>query len=468
MAFVWVSLLAAVTLGCSDDDAVRPVNADVNPIKPNSNQRIVDQTMPGALDSQTSLRILKPDGSGGFHFVGLLDSQSGAGRLDASGELSWFEGTDYATRDIHVLSQNQPMSGHALVVGAWDIDVDGESEVGYVSLIGSRGVIDEVSYNSDSSDVWLNSVVPISDATFVVVGGERTRERQNPFVARIVITPQGKIVKQDQLVLLSIAGRYFDNVVTEYPSLSPGNSDLVFYALSDDGRRGSPIIPTVSVHKVRAALSDLSSTVEWSVNLSFKPPLGTYAGTGDHMALLADGLYIVGDADSEKKPSPPDGGLWKDGLTASVSLAGDLRWLHRVQLTSYNDQFFGAYVTPAAFYAVGASAAFNQSGRMFGYGSLSKFALTDGEASWNMTFGDHAYASGYSGVFVSGGTACCAGWTHWDEEEGRFVGWFAQIDMGNAGVQDVPHLQEAINTRAWVESSAPPQTTTKPFSYGDR
>lgn len=405
---VLTCLAICLVTGCKGDKATEPGDEEyVNPDKPNANSLIVSQNTFGDTGTWNTIWQVAEDGAGGYYFIGESNSRYGVGHLDASGHQTWFTRSAFDPRDIYVPPQSAIASDGVLVVGAYDNDGDGESEIGYVSLFGSSGsLLSQIICSSDTSDVWLNSIAPVSDSTFVVVGGEGTPNRTEPFIASIALTADDQIEKRFETVIHSISNSLFLSVATN-PAQVPG-SELVLYVLSEVwGESGDG--PLWS-HKISASLPNPALwTIEWSREIPGKSglPFITWSGS---LRIFEDNLYIVGHTDDpDKEPPPSSGGAWESGRAASLSLTGELRWHTTVPLTQHDDRFYGFVGTPDGLYAVGCAAGFARGSQRFGYGWISRIALDTGDVISNMTFGGDSYGSGFNAPIVSGNKIYCGG-----------------------------------------------------------
>jgi hypothetical protein len=317
-----LSLLCALgilSIGCSEENVTDPEEAFVNPDKPNANSRVVYENTLGSPTEFTFIEHLEPGGSTGFFFEGFLNGETGVGRLDPLGNLVWFVPTGYRVYDMHVRS-----SGGLVVVGSRDLDDDGDNDAGRASSISPDGVLrGSLSFQSDTSDVWVNSLGVISDTAYVLVGGEKTSVRQNPFVAAITVESDGQLAERETVVLGTPANRYFDNV---------------------DNWRFESDLQFIAVHKVTTQNGLLSSTVQWSIDITNPSALGNQAEAGGSLKLFDDALYFVGWADSPKEPRPSNGGSWQNGIAASVTTTGQLNWITEVKLTNHSEYFEGFQV----------------------------------------------------------------------------------------------------------------------------
>ncbi len=432
MIIVALCMVLALTMSCSVDDVGKPDDEQpINPDKPNANGLIVSQTTFGDVEKGSSISLLTPEPGGGYYFAGIHDSRYGVGHLSATGGLLWFTRTGYGVRDICPLPPTAIVPNALVTVWSVDTDGDDESDIGYVSLYGSTGsLLDQVFYAADTSDLWLNAIAPISDSTFVVVGGEWTAGGSAPFIATVALTSPDQIEKRHHSVIDAIPERLFDNVVIDASESS--DSELSFYVLSD-GTGSQSEDRTIGVHKISTALPALIPwTVEWSREIIVASGLGTYAYNGDALSFFQDNLYLVGQADDPgKEPRPSNGGYWDSGLAASLTPTGGLRWLTSVALTGHSERFARITTGPDGLYAVGQGAVFSQAEQQFGYGLISKIALETGEAVSNMTFGTDSYCSSFSDAVISGNMISCGGWTQYESAGAGYLAWFCEIDVSN-------------------------------------
>jgi hypothetical protein len=323
------------------------------------------------------------------------------------------------------------VSNGLVAVGGIDTDGDDEVEMGCLSLYGPTGnFIDQVLFSSDTSDIWLNSVVAISDSILLVVGGEIGAATTAPFVGAAALVSPDRLEKRYNWAVESIPDRFFDNIVVD--SSEPLTDQIIFYVLSD-GTSSQSETGTITVHRLSAAYPGLSPcTLEWSKEIIVTAGMGTYAGTGCNLRFFQGNLYLVGLADDPaKQPAPSNGGYWNSGIAASLTPAGDLRWLTSIALTGHSERFSAMAIGSDALYAVGQAASFFRSDNHFGYGLVTKIALETGEVLSNMTFGEDTYRSMFYCPALSGNTITCGGYTGYEVTGGGYVAWFCEIDVSN-------------------------------------
>ena len=430
---VMIFAAGAIVAGCSDNTVEGPDDEDevLNPDKPNANDLVVSQTTLGDTEKGSYITYLIPDPSGGYYFAGRYDSDLGVGRLSTHAALYWFTETGLSVRDVCMLSPSAVVSSGVIAVGGIDTDGDDESEMGYVSLYGSNGnFIDQVIFSSGTSDVWLNSVAAVSDSAFLVAGGETGTGAITPFIGIVGLASSGLLEERYTCAIEAIPDRLFRNVVID-PS-EPLTDKITFYALSD-GMSSQSELRTITVYRLSAAYPELTScTLEWSKEIIVTAGMGTYAYNGCGLRFFQGNLYLVGLADDPaKQPAPSNGGYWKIGMAASLTPAGDLRWLTSVALTGHDEAFAAMAIGSDALYAVGHAASFFRSDNRFGYGLVTEIALETGEVISNMTIGEDTYRSLLYGAVLSGNTITCGGYTGYELTGGGYVAWFCEIDVSN-------------------------------------
>jgi hypothetical protein len=435
VAVLTVCLLCALAAGCSNESVEGPDDETyVNPDKPNANDLIMYQATLGDAERGSYIGSLIAEPGEGYYFAGRYDSDNGIGLLSSTGAISWFSDADFAARDMVMLSPSAASPNGLVAVGGIDTDGDNESEIGYVSLYGPSGsLLDHVLYTSDTSDVWLNAIAPLSDSMFVVVGGVRTAAMSAPFVGIIAIGPPGQVEKRGQGAIEALPGRLFDNVVID--PLEQEAGQIVFYVTSGNGSSLSDET-TVGVHKVRAGAPGFQTpVVEWSQDIITGWGLNTYTDTGDGLEFYQGDLFVVGYADDPTKvPTPSNGGYWDSGLAASLTPSGGLRWSTVVQLTGHSEYFLGVTVGPDAVYAVGGAADFFRSARQYGYGLISEISIDTGDTLAIMTFGEDINRSRFLSAVLSDDVIHCGGWTGYEVTGGGYVGWFCGIDVSGLPV----------------------------------
>ena len=408
--------------GCSDpNEPEQKPEEIVNSDKPNSNTRVLLQTAIGEGNTWSTIWRLVPDNLGGNYFRGGYNSNDGVGRVNGDGSLAWFSRAGRYAVDLCALSATASVPNGLVVAAKQDVDNVGGSDVGYVSLFSPGGsLLNELVYSADTCDVWLNSIVPISDSTFVVVGGWSALDVEHPFVATVELTPSGLLEKGNQVIIDSILQRRFGTAVTDASQITP--SEVSFYALSSGTDARSTL-----VHKISLSLPTLSPwTVDWSREVTADP--AHKSSLGD-VCFFENNLYVTGRCDNpSKQPVPSDGGYWQSGLIASLTLAGDIRWIGSVSPSSEHDAFYEVAATPGGLYAIGFCSVFSQSDQYFGYGLISKMASATFNVISNMSFGKDSYQSGFHDGFVTGGVIRCGGWTMEEGANSSNRAWYCVIN----------------------------------------
>jgi hypothetical protein len=422
--------------GCSDPNEPKQKPAEiVNSDKPNSNARIVSQTTLGEASKWSYLSGITTDHAGGYYFRGGYNSYYTVGRLNASGNLSWFFRTSHSPTGVCAGPPVGIVSNGLIVAGKKDLDDDGESEIGFASLFSSGGsLINQLVYSADTSDVWLNSIVPVADSTFLVVGGVRALAVEHPFIATIVLTSAGQLEKKHQAIISTLPACYFSDPAVD-TSLAAGSS-WSFYVTSStsDGHD--------AVHKITVALPELAPwTVDWSFEVSVPSIQDSWV---DDMCFFGGNLYVAGGIrDPDKTPLPSNGGYWTSGMAASITSAGGARWTKVVRVTKHSDVFRSVTASADGVYAVGDCAEFIQQDQQFGYGWISKLSESTGGVVSNSTFGDLKYRSGFRTGIVEGDVIHCGGWTQ-QEVGDVYRGWFCDVDISTSAAQSLSSVPARI------------------------
>ena len=410
-----------------------PSGPEINTDLPTGNAQILSQRTIGSSTGKSEIHLLESADGSSYFFKGMLDGSSTVGRLDASGGLLWHVRTAYEPGDIKALTSSSPLPGGAIVVGQFDSNGDGQSDKGYATLFTSSGsVASEVVYASDSSDVWLSAIAPLSDSVYVAVGGEHTPNRTNPLVALLAITAPGTLVKKQQAAISSIPGRAGYDVTPD-----PGDAILPSRRiyLATISLSGSNVITLHGIDINAATLTPMS--VAWTQTLSGKGH-DTWPGS---IRVLDGSLYVAGYADDPDKTPPSGGGYWRSGLVARLSLAGTVAWQKVVAATSHQDFFLGVEPTPSAIVAVGGAASYRNttSNDVFGYGWVARFAVADGATLSSLTFGDATNFSGFNGGHAVGAVLAVGGFSRQEVSGGPYEAWWSTLNLnptvGQAAIQ---------------------------------
>jgi hypothetical protein len=420
-ALVLVSIGALVFLsGCSDPTEPEPKPEEiVNPDKPNANDRILSQVVIGDASKWNSLYEVARDNAGGYYFRGGYNNFYSVGRLTPSGTLSWFFRTSHTPTGVCVGPPAGVVPNGLVVAGKQDVDGDGDSDVGFVSLLTSGGsLVNQLVYSADASDVWLNSIAHVADSTFLILGGVRALAEEQPFVATIVMTSAGQIEKKHQTVINTLPGRFSDSAAD--PALPVGATWSFYVTSSQSDAPGA-------VHKISVAWPELEPwTVDWSREVSVPSVQASWV---NDVCFFDGNLYVAGGIqDSDKTPQPSNGGYWTSAFVGSITSSGDPRWMKVVRVTQHSDVFHSVVASPQEVFAVGECAEFYRQDNAFGYGWISRLSASTGGVISNWVFGDDRYRSGFSDCILDGSTMRCGGWTQ-QEVSGGYQGWFCKLNV---------------------------------------
>lgn len=408
--------------GCSDPTEPQPNPEDiVNPDKPSSNDRIVSQTVIGDASGRMSLWDIRDDHAGGYCFGGVSEGYYGVGRLGGAGNLSWFYRTGFGLSDVFVLPASSVVPNAFLTLGAPDTDGDGQSDVGYVSLMSPSGtLLSQAVYSADTADVWLASTVLVSDSTFVCVGGHRTATMTHPFIASYVVTSAGQVQRRNHAIVTDLPGCRFIYMDAEEGQL-PG-AEWVFYAVSRCGT------DAYAIHKITVDWPSVAAwTIEWSFDVAVAGALNP--SVGDLRAVGGNVYWVGGADDPAKEPRPTTGGYWRSAVAGSVSSSGQSRWAALVRVTGHSDRFQKFVATPGALYGVGYCGSFTRDDQALGYGWVCRMGTDTGGVTSSMSFGDDSYSSGFNDGILDGNILHCGGWTHNEVSGGVYRGWICHVNV---------------------------------------
>jgi hypothetical protein len=405
--------------GCSDPTEPEPEPEEVvNPDKPNANSRILLQKTLGDAGKWSNLWELAGDNAGGYYYRGGMNSFRSAGRVNAQGEAAWHTRTTYGPRDIFTTSPTAVVPNSPIVSGAHDSDGDGSDDTAYLSLFSPAGtLLSQLAYSADTAGVWLNAIVPLTDSTFITVGGAKTATTTYPLVVVFKLASSGELEKQRDIFLTSFPGHYFGYAVRD-PDEDTTAGVTLFVNSGPD---------VAAVHQLNVALPDLDPvTVEWTREIVFTTAADPSIGD---LRFFDGNLYVVGHADDTTKEPPSGGGFWDSGFAASLTLAGDIRWSRVVRVTDHSENLYAVVPTSDALYAVGSAGAYEQSDQRFGYGWISKLSTSTGEVLANVTFGNEKYQSAFNDGIIAGDVLRCCGWTRQETSAADYRAWFCAISV---------------------------------------
>ncbi len=429
-ALLAIAVLVLSSGGCGTHGILKPMTANLramaNPNKPNANARIISEIVIGDSTKTSWVSSIDAASSGPYCFHGGVNDQQGVGVLGSGGSLVCFEPTDYWLAGVRALSPASPAPGCFVVAGRHDANGDGLSDRSDFALFTNSGeLLDRLQVASDTSDVVLSGLAPLTDSTFIAVGREQRGTLRFPYIALFAVTPDRHVALRARTVLESQPGRWLDEVAVFPPAA--GDDGLFLCALSISATEPA------EVAGIRATLPDLSgASVEWH-----RQPV---SGTGPNVGLYAitrigDNVFVVGrTGDTRKQPAPASGGYWPSGLAASYTRGGDLRWLTVVNLSSYSDVFFGIAATPTAIYAVGHGSAVMglanaRDDEVFGYGLISVLDPNSGQVIKNLTLGQDTYESSFNSAAYVDGALTCVGWTARELAPGPYRAWMCRVDV---------------------------------------
>lgn len=409
-------------VGCAKNPA-KPLPPAVNSDAPNANARIVSQHTFGVADKRSLIWQLESADELLHFYRGMYDGQWSVGLLDATGSLNWHVQTNFYQRGIVALAPTSPLPGGAIAVGMSDVDGDGASETGYATLFTSAGAIaSQVLFSSDSSDVWLNNIAPLSDSEFVVVGGERTASRVNPLVATVVVTAAGALEKRHEIVITSITGRYANRVATD-PAEASGPERRIY--LSTRAEVGTN---TITLHGVDLAVPALTP---WAVAWNQTLPGKGLQTLEYELQVFSGALYVAGTAEDPDKPTPSTGGYWDSGLAARLSLDGVVEWAKIMNVTGHRDAFFAIEPSGTAVMAIGLAGSYMKTDtrEVFGYGWVANLSPAAGALQSSFTFGDPASSSGFECGHLLGEVMLAGGYAQQETADGSPRAWLCTLDL---------------------------------------
>ena len=435
VALIALCLALIVVGSCSKAAPTQTTStSEANPDKPNANARIQAQSVFGDVGKSTTVVGMATVDGSSYSFYGTRDNLGGVGRLGSTGTLQWFTSLLYSRRELVPLPPSASVPSGLVVSGKHDSDNDGRSDQGYAWLYSSSGnLLSTLLFSSDTSDVWLNGMVAVSDTAFVVVGGEETPSRTNPFVAVVTLTSAGQLAKGPQVVLTSQATSYYDQVAM-HPT-GPGGGEVRLYVTAAN----APVGTGYHVHQIRAPYPALTPwTVDWSRQIT-----GTAVDLND-LAIYQDRIYVAGSVDDPAKtPAPANGSYWTSGLAARLTLTGDVEWSTIAKLTSHTEAFQGVVPTAGGIFFYGLAARYFQSNNVFGYGWIARVDPATGAVAAHLTFGQDSYGSGFNTAVYNGTTLYCGGFTHYEVSGQGFQGWFSGVDVAGTSPSPVPQRAQA-------------------------
>ncbi|MEJ2721972.1 MAG: hypothetical protein P8181_12665, partial [bacterium] len=150
-------------------------------------------------------------------------------------------------------------------------------------------------------------------------------------------------------------------------------------------------------------------------------------------------------------PSGQDG-RWSAGFIGSVSTTGVLNWLHVLNLSPYNDEYYNIRVTSDRLVASGVYGRHSSpDNRRRGLALISQFDRATGAERYHLGFGGMDYSSGFNSMLLKDSQIVCVGWTNHSTPGDGFPAWFTEVDLGgvgDVGARWLPELPVA-GERVW-------------------
>lgn len=454
LLLAWV--FCTTFVGCSSSDkpnAPKPTEA-LNSDKPNANGQVVSEAAFGAADNYSTIWGLGLGDDGYYSFYGRHNGKVGAGSLTGSGSLRWFQSVAYNPKEVRALPATSVVPNGVVLFGKNSTDADDDSEVGDVTLYTSGGgLLDQIVLSSDTSEVWINAAVPVTDTSLIAVGGERIDGVVWPLIVQIAVRAPGKLVRGAHAVLRSLISGAFLDVAALPPA--GGETRLFVTNISTSG--------PFRVHGFRVTNETIAPvTLDWSRDV--EPALGTRL-TLERVAAAGNEVYVAGYTDDNRKAVAADGGLWYSALMVSYTTTGVPRWQQVVGLTTHGERFYSVILGPGVVYGVGIGAEYiRHSTDEFGYGLVTKFDPATGAPLNNFTVGQDRYAAGFYAAALKGTNVVGGGWTGWETNNGPYRGWLVDLvpsvavpgailpssssDRARAGASDARSVEDA-RSRDW-------------------
>jgi hypothetical protein len=184
----------------------------------------------------------------------------------------------------------------------------------------------------------------------------------------------------------------------------------------------------LSLHRVSVAYpSLLDPTLEWTRQV---PGAGPSCSAND-LGISGDGLYVCGGTDDATKSPPANGGHWRSGMAARLSLAGDLVWSRIVRLSDRSEDLdvVVAMSDAVGFVGNGVRYMLSESKDLFGYGWITKLSPVTGDVLADFTFGDEGCQTVFNTAHFEAGRMRCGGWTRGEVQGGPNQAWYCEIDV---------------------------------------
>lgn len=390
-----------------------------NELDPNANQLILDESIYGHPDKETSIDGMVPADDGGYFFFGIFNLENMVGKISASGSILWRDTVEYLPKGI------LNYKGNALVCGSFDKDNDDLPDAGILELFNSQdGNMIKKSFWVDFDNTRFNG---ISDK--YIIGRCREGNSIHPFIAKYYIDENDSIIHGEIISYPDLYKQYFHTIDQNY--ISGGK----FRGQFDD-------ITTYEFMVYKFNESSLG--LEWSKSIISRE--GFETSDGDIM-VINNTVYVAGNSEVEEENPPYNADYWTDGLLASLTPDGQINYIRTYNTSLNGDKYFHLYYDGSYIYASGKLSSYwlVSNNHSFSYGLISKIDAVSGNAIDHYAFGPGTTGSGICALIPLGSGFVFGGWTnqsYYDfDDETQYQGWFVEIG-GLTSLKTVSVLNE--------------------------
>lgn len=404
-------LIAALLSGCEGEDPIQLSN-------PNANDDILWQTVFGDANKESTIWHMVVDSELNVYFCGLINDKQCVGRIGTDGELDWSYDLQRAY-GIRLTRFPTSSSDEAIIVcGGIDSDGDNRSNRGYIVILDKDGapLLQEIIEN-DTCDVWLNDleVTAVNPSGIVLVagGGVRRNGIRYPYMNKIEISNNGEMKSLNDTVFVDLSNQYIWYMTWNNEPVQPAYFASVAQYSGDESIRCSVI-----------SVND-SLRVLW--NVSPYPP-GISRSYYDRIGYSAGTVFVVGESLVQR-----DNAYWWAGAVAALKESGDINWTKTIQLSEYDDVYLDLIIAEDTLFAVGyySSVIEESTNHAYGYGLISKYDISNGEAVFHKTFGEHTCRSQFFASYLKDNRVFCGGLSRYFVENYWHQGWIMEADCSD-------------------------------------
>ncbi len=361
-----------------------------------------------------------------------------------AGNILWQRRQSYYVKDLSVFEYVPAEGGYALAAISNSSITDlKESAHGIIDVYDRNGtpfirkLVEDPEYDIriEGLQSWFSSAPAMTQSPrdpptlglaetplFFMAGGARKDGTTYPFCGLFIVSDDSTITFTKQRIFTSLPNRYFTGAA--WNANSGGLS--AFFVASGAASSECPdwnTSPGGSCWGDSIVCLDDTLGLAWSCGIA---PQNSLRSNIRALEYYEGSVYAVGCTVVKKS----DGQEWQNGLVASISESGALKWSKSIFLSEHGDFYRAAAIHDGTLFAAGSMSnfIFIATNRAYGLALLSRFSLPAGEELSHSVFGGSSYESGFNAVALIDASVVCGGWTRCYMDEYGYQGWFVNID----------------------------------------